>query len=47
MSDTRKDTIKALKKISRKNNPLPQGKIIPDKKKTYKRKPKHPSKENI
>ena len=40
MGKTTKDTIKALKKASRKNNPLPQNKVVPDKKKVYKRKPK-------
>jgi hypothetical protein len=37
MSDTSKHKVKALKKASRKLNPLPQNKIVPDKKKTYNR----------
>lgn len=41
MSDTSKHKIKALKKASRKLFVLPQGKVLPDKKNQYKRKPKN------
>ena len=37
---SRKDTVKAIKKVSRKQNKLPQGKVVSPNKKEYKRKPK-------
>ena len=40
MSDTKKDTAKVMRKVSRKQNPLPQAKIVSPNKKAYKRKPK-------
>ena len=41
MSDTKKDKAKIMKKISRKQNPLPPEQVISPNKKAYKRKPKH------
>lgn len=40
MSDTKKDTAKVMRKVSRKQNPLPQAKIVSPNKKAYKRQPK-------
>lgn len=40
MSKTKKDTAKVMRKVSRKQNPLPQGKVVSPNKKEYKRKPK-------
>lgn len=41
MANTFKDKAKVLKRISRKLLVLPANKVVPDKKKTYKRKPKN------
>ena len=41
MSDTKKDKAKVMRKVSRKQNPLPPEKIVSPNKKAYKRKPKH------
>ena len=39
MSDTKKDKAKIMKKVSRKQNPLPPEQVISPNKKAYKRKP--------
>lgn len=39
MGKTTKDTVKALKKASRKNNPIPKAKVIPNKKRKFKEAP--------
>ena len=40
MSNTKKDKAKVMRKVSRKQNPLPPEKIISPNKKAYKRKTK-------